>query len=169
MAFDPSAYRITVQRENVDGESYHVGTVMELPDVVVYEDSHNKAYSALLKVIADLKSAADDDGRTFPEPRPRTSEYSGRLTVRLPQHLHRKVAIQAEYEDISINQFVATAIAECVGEMSAPKLFISTLNILTTVASTGGESYPLSNMQNLMLFGAPQLTAVSQARNLENV
>lgn len=168
MAFDPSTYRITVQRENVDGELCFVGTVMELPDVAVFEDSYTNAYSALLAVITDLKSAADGDGRPFPEPRARVVEYSGRLTVRLPQHLHRKVAIQAEHEDISINQLVATAIAECVGERAAPRIFISNIDFSRAGARTSGEHFPfpLVSMQNLMFHEA--LTGASQARVFEN-
>jgi hypothetical protein len=55
MAFDPSAYRIAVQRQNIDGDMYHVGTVLELPDVIVYEESYDAAYSALIAIITDLK------------------------------------------------------------------------------------------------------------------
>lgn len=168
MAFDPKAYSITVQREVVDGDLYSVGTVIELPDVVVYEDDYNSAYTALLAVITDLKSAADEDGRVFPEPRQRTSEYSGRLTVRLPQHIHRKVAMQAEFEHISINLFVATALAECVGEKSSQKVVIFAISNSTASESTGGQNFPLLHLPELTL-GIPYLTATPQSRILEHV
>lgn len=34
------------------------------------------------------------------------------LSLRLPESLHRKIRQLAEQEDISINQFIATAVAE---------------------------------------------------------
>jgi predicted HicB family RNase H-like nuclease len=34
------------------------------------------------------------------------------LSLRLPESLHRKLRELAEREDISINQFIATAVAE---------------------------------------------------------
>lgn len=163
MAFDPSAYRIAVQRQNIDGDMYYVGTVLELPDVVVYEESYDSAYSALIVIITDLKAAADDHGRKFPEPRPMVSEYSGRITLRMPQHLHRKVAMQAEEDALSINLYVVTKLAEGVGERAAPRFYISTENILFTDANTGGEHSRPPKMHDLVFHGTPMLTAATRA------
>jgi len=145
---------------------FYVGTVLELPDVVAYEETHQAAYDALIAIITDLKKAADDHGRPFPVPRPRVSEYSGRITLRLPQHLHRKVAMQAEEEDISINQLVAAAIAESIGKRASPKLIISALNI-TTVATSGAENLLLPDMLDTF-WKHPQLTTIPQARTPEH-
>ena len=40
------------------------------------------------------------------------------LSLRLPESLHRKVRELAEREDISINQFIATAVAELRAAMT---------------------------------------------------
>ncbi|MBI2073703.1 MAG: toxin-antitoxin system HicB family antitoxin [Gemmatimonadetes bacterium] len=56
------------------------------------------------------------------------------LSLRLPESLHRKVRELAEREDISINQFIATAVAE---KMSA----LLTLEYLEERASRGSRAH----------------------------
>jgi antitoxin HicB len=57
-----------------------------------------------------------EQGLTIPEP---NSAYSGRFNVRLPKTLHRKLAQQAKAEEVSLNQFVTSLLAEGVGRKSA--------------------------------------------------
>ena len=91
------------------------------------------------------------------------SEYSGRITLRMPQHLHRKVAMQAEEDALSINLYVVTKLAEGVGERAAPRFYISTENILFTDANTGGEHSRPPKMHDLVFHGTPMLTAATRA------
>lgn len=55
------------------------------------------------------------------------------LSLRLPDSLHRKVKELAEQDDISINQFIATAVAE---KMAA----LMTLDYLTERAQRGSRT-----------------------------
>lgn len=55
----------------------------------------------------------------LPIPEPDAETYSGRFNVRLPKTLHRKLAKQAENEDVSLNQFVLSLLAEGIGRKSA--------------------------------------------------
>jgi len=56
------------------------------------------------------------------------------LSLRLPESLHRAVRELAEREDVSINQFIATAVAE---KMSA----LLTLDYLAERAQRGSRSH----------------------------
>jgi hypothetical protein len=56
------------------------------------------------------------------------------LSLRLPESLHRKVRELAEREDVSINQFIATAVAE---KMSA----LLTLEYLEQRAQRGSRAH----------------------------
>jgi antitoxin HicB len=48
-----------------------------------------------------------------PIPLPATQKkYSGRFVVRLPSNLHQRLAEQAEQNNVSLNQMVATLLAE---------------------------------------------------------
>lgn len=59
--------------------------------------------------------------QNLPIPEPDSETYSGRFNVRLPKTLHRKLAKQAEHEDVSLNQFVLSLLAEGIGRKSASR------------------------------------------------
>jgi hypothetical protein len=42
-------------------------------------------------------------------------EYSGRFVVRIPKRLHRELSLAAERNGVSLNMFVATALAHAIG------------------------------------------------------
>jgi hypothetical protein len=52
--FDPSAFGITIRKRNVEGHWYFSGSVAELPDVEVLEDSYEAAYEEVVNVITSL-------------------------------------------------------------------------------------------------------------------
>lgn len=55
-----------------------------------------------------------------PIPLPATQKkYSGRFVVRLPSNLHQRLAEQAEQNNVSLNQMVATLLAEQSGKARA--------------------------------------------------
>jgi hypothetical protein len=65
-------------------------------------------------------------GVDIPEPAsedagPLGFEQSGRLSLRIPKTLHTRVAQRAQAEGISINQFIATTLAQD-GRKKAPAL-----------------------------------------------
>ncbi len=59
------------------------------------------------------------EGIVIPEPEPAgrhpVAAPSGRLSLRLSKSLHAQVARRAQAEGISINQFIATALAQEIG------------------------------------------------------
>ena len=76
------------------------------------------------------------------------------LSLRLPDSLHRKIRELAEQDDISINQFIATAVAEKAaalltvdylearGRRADPKLFDRILSRVPDVAPDPGDELP---------------------------
>jgi antitoxin HicB len=56
-----------------------------------------------------------EDGLPIPEPATIT-DYSGRFLTRIPPTLHRDLARRAEREGVSLNLFVATALARALGQ-----------------------------------------------------
>ena len=119
MIFDPEAYTITIRKEIIDGENCFVGKVAEIPTISAYEDSYQEAREIVLDAITVFKEMADEERSNFPPPFPRiTSEYNGRITVRLTKSLHAKVAYIADLEGVSINQYILSAVALVTGEKS---------------------------------------------------
>jgi predicted HicB family RNase H-like nuclease len=116
---DAHSYNVTVRRDVVDSEVLFVATVKEFPHVVVYSESAAEAYEEAVGVVRDLVEAAEEEGRVAPTPSSVSSEYTGRVTLRMPPSLHRKLAAAAEDGDVSLNLLIVTTLAEAMGAMAA--------------------------------------------------
>ncbi len=59
-------------------------------------------------------SAAMEFGFPVPDPSPSSleKEYSGQTLLRMPKSLHRELAIQAEEEGVSLNQYIVSLLSE---------------------------------------------------------
>ncbi|MDJ0823665.1 MAG: toxin-antitoxin system HicB family antitoxin, partial [Paracoccaceae bacterium] len=95
--FDATRYSISVRKEDTEDGELFVARVAELPDIEIFEESADEAYSEALEVICAAKASFDEDGEQFPEPVvPDSKEYSGRIPVRMAKWMHKKLAEQAE-------------------------------------------------------------------------
>lgn len=115
MTFDPNSYTITIRRETVDGDPMYVGYVAEFPNIQAFEDTFEEARSILIDAIQTLYQVAEENGQSMPSPRKDETEFSGRITLRMPKSLHRQVAALAELDDVSLNQYLLSAIAQQIG------------------------------------------------------
>ena len=82
-----------------------VGTCLEFPSLSWLAATQEEA----LKGIRDLVREVIDDLRADdqPVPEPMSSRaYSGKFNVRLGQQLHRKLAMEAAEQHLSLNQYV---------------------------------------------------------------
>lgn len=140
MKFDPYTYSITIRKEMVDDESYFVGRVAELPNIIAFEDTYEAARAIVIDAISSFKALADKEGEEFPSPYPAIpDEFSGRITLRLPKTLHAKVSFYANQENVSINQYLNNVIAYSIGEAEglskAEKLMHRFTNYIVTSLS----------------------------------
>src|SRR5438105_3996476 len=73
----------------------------------------------------ELRTAIDDvkriwfasmieDGLPIPEPRAPAQGFSGKLVVRLPKSLHAQAARAAEADEVSLNTFIVSAVAQAL-------------------------------------------------------
>jgi predicted HicB family RNase H-like nuclease len=114
---DPQDYEISIRKTHEDGETLFKATVRELPDVAVYEDTYNAAYDAVCVVIQNLYEQARENKREFPAPYADEAAYTGRVTLRMPRHLHRQIAAASRAERVSLNHLITTALATYVGTL----------------------------------------------------
>ncbi|RTH31776.1 toxin-antitoxin system HicB family antitoxin [Thermus scotoductus] len=63
-------------------------------------------------------------------------EYSGRILVRMPKSLHRRLAEEAEAEGVSLNQYIVSLLSE----RSTVKSLLTALSNLTEESSRSGWS-----------------------------
>lgn len=97
-------------KENEDG-SYFV-EIEELPGCMSEGDTKAEA----LKMIEDAKKAWLTIAlkRKMKIPEPAKDEFSGKLNVRMPKFLHRKLSYKAKQEGVSLNTLISTTLASTV-------------------------------------------------------
>ena len=96
-----------------------VAEVLELPGCLSQGDTPEEAYANLEEAMAGWIAVSLEAGHAIPEPIG-ASEYSGRFALRISSELHRQAALRAMREGISLNQWIALAMAEKVsGEREA--------------------------------------------------
>jgi predicted HicB family RNase H-like nuclease len=113
-------YTMTVKYLDEQG-GYYVAGFLELPDLSMTGATPEEAIRELLLEAPEWFELNIKHGYPIPLPS-RTSKYSGRINFRMPKYLHEAVAIIAEQEGVSINQYLLSAVAKAVGadEKKAP-------------------------------------------------
>lgn len=108
-------YAIELIRDRDDeGNDGWVAEVEELPGCMSQGRTAEEAVANVRDAMVGWISVALEDGRRIPEPRA-TDRYSGKFIVRVPHSLHADLALAAEREGVSLNQFVATTLARSLG------------------------------------------------------
>jgi predicted RNase H-like HicB family nuclease len=110
-------YIITLKHSTGDGEEYWIARVLELPHCM----THGATAEEALRDIEDAKhewlKSNLEAGLPIPEP----AKFTGQYHLRMPPSLHEALALKSESEDVSLNQFMITALARAVGYAEPPK------------------------------------------------
>ena len=96
-----NTYRVTWSVE--DGE--FVATFAEFPSLSWLADSQAAALQGLVDLVFDTVADLVSQGEHVPEPLSERS-YSGKFNLRVGEGLHRRLAIRAAEEHLSLNQYV---------------------------------------------------------------
>lgn len=84
-----------------------VATVAELPSLSWLADDNFEALSGIqqlaAEVVADLRQEGQEPPIAFAD-----REYSGKFQVRIPPETHRKLAIAAAEQHVSLNRLIST-------------------------------------------------------------
>lgn len=108
----------------------------------------------LEEALANLEDAKEswievelEDGHPIPEPR-EDEEFSGKLLVRMPRFLHKKLTLQADRENISLNQYVVSCLSEAIGAKQSSRQLES---FIENVASTLNSLVLSRNSRNAIV------------------
>ena len=93
-----------------DAEEGFLIEVPDLPGCMTAGATEAEALELLPEAMAVWIESALAHGDPIPEPTAPPS-YSGRVLVRMPKTLHRRLAEQAEAEGVSLNQWAVTLLA----------------------------------------------------------
>ena len=97
-----------------DPDGGFVAEIFELPGCLTQGESIEEALENLAEARRLWIEVAYEAGDEIP--RPSTEEnYSGRLLLRLPHGLHRRLAETARREGVSLNQWILARLAESMG------------------------------------------------------
>jgi predicted RNase H-like HicB family nuclease len=98
-------------------EGGYVAEIEELPGCITQGETRDEACEAIEEARRAWLEACYEDGMEIPAPRTE-QQYSGRMLLRMPRSLHRRLSEQARREGVSVNQYVVTLLA---GEVRTPK------------------------------------------------
>jgi RNA polymerase sigma-B factor len=107
-------YRITISRDGDADNGAWLAQVEELHGCEARGASADEAAAAVQIAMEEWIAAALAEGREVPEPRA-ASSHSGKLLLRMPQSLHAELARAAERDEVSLNQFITSALSSAVG------------------------------------------------------
>lgn len=94
-------YAYRVQWSNEDGE--YVGTCAEFPGLSWLDESPALTLGGIQQVVREAVEDMERNGETVPEPLSDRT-FSGRFMVRIPPEDHRKLALEAAEQGISLNR-----------------------------------------------------------------
>lgn len=103
--YKASDYQYTVSWSDED-QSY-VGRVAEFSSLAAHGDTLELALQEIAAVVKGALEDLAESGEPIPDPFSKRS-YSGRLNVRMSEHRHRQLAIEAQQQRVSLNQWILT-------------------------------------------------------------
>lgn len=108
MTLGPEHYTYRVRWSAED--SAFVGTVAEFGSLSWLADSQDEAFRGIRALVADVLDDMQATGEVAPEAFSDRS-YSGKFMVRLAPEVHRRLALEAAEQNVSLNRLVATRLA----------------------------------------------------------
>jgi antitoxin HicB len=88
--------------------------ILEFPGCFAEGDTVEEAYDQLEGAAKSWIEARLSQGQEIPEPFDNLG-YSGNISLRLPRSIHKRAAMLAERDRVSLNSFLMSAIASRVG------------------------------------------------------
>lgn len=109
-------YTITLKRGVGDGAEYWIARVLELPHCMTHGVTPEEAFQDIEDAKREWLKSNLEAGLQIPEP----TKFTGQYHLRMPPSLHEALVIKSESEDVSLNQFMITALAKAVGYAEPP-------------------------------------------------
>ena len=117
MATDVTAYAVQVRRLSEDEGGGWLAEIPDLPGCMSDGETAPDAIQNVYRAAADWIDAATELGRDIPAPT--SDEFSGQWRIRMTKSLHRRLALLAKREGVSLNALATTLLAEAAGEKRA--------------------------------------------------
>jgi predicted RNase H-like HicB family nuclease len=97
-------YHIVIQRITEESDNYYLATVREFEGCMSHGDTYTEAFENIQEAMEGWIETKLTNG--FPVPKPiDENQYSGKFVLRIPKTLHAHLAMEAEKEGVSLNQY----------------------------------------------------------------
>jgi len=113
-------YTYVIERRDDQG-TYYVARIVELPDLFMVGDTPVEAIDELESVKEEWIQTYLELGNKLPQPL-KLRNYKGNYPLRMQPSLHEALALRAELEGVSINQYMISALSRTVGREEANQL-----------------------------------------------
>jgi len=104
--YEHYTYKVTWSAEDQE----FVGLCAEYPSLSYLDEDRPTALEGITNLVKDVVADMEANGEKIPEPIAEKS-YSGKFQVRIPSALHRRLAIEAAEENVSLNRLVSHKLA----------------------------------------------------------
>lgn len=101
------AYRVDWSAE----DAAFVATVVEFPSLSWVSDDQGSALRGLAELVGSVIDDLQREGGEVPAPIGDRS-YSGKLSLRIGPALHRKIALRAAEQRVSLNRYIEQTLAD---------------------------------------------------------
>ncbi|MCD4752055.1 MAG: type II toxin-antitoxin system HicB family antitoxin [Anaerolineaceae bacterium] len=95
--------------------------IKELPNCMSQGDTPEEAMRMIDDAMLGWLEVELEEGESIPEPR-EDEDYSGKFNTRVPKSLHRKLVEIAKADEVSLNQWIVSALSEAVGFSTLRKM-----------------------------------------------
>lgn len=93
-----------------DEDDAFIGRVVEFPSLAAHSSTQEKALREIRTVVELVLEDLAADNEPIPEPLGRR-RYSGKLNLRMPKDLHRRLALESSAQGVSLNNWINTKLA----------------------------------------------------------
>jgi predicted RNase H-like HicB family nuclease len=107
-------YHIVIQHITDESGSYYLATVQEFDGCMSHGDTYEEAFQNIREAMEGWIETKLENGFSVPEPS-NESQYSGKFLLRLPKTLHARLALEAEKEGVSLNQYALYRLSTATG------------------------------------------------------
>lgn len=103
LAYKPEDYAYSIMWSQED--QAYIGRVAEFASLAADGESPDAALKEIMDLVRFVLEDLAESGEAIPPPfsqRP----FSGKLNLRMPEHLHRHLALEAAQQHVSLNQWI---------------------------------------------------------------
>jgi predicted RNase H-like HicB family nuclease len=110
-----------------DDEGDWIAEVDDLPGCIADGKTPDEAIANSREAMRSWMESRNSSGLDIPEPSI-AEDYSGRTLLRMPKYIHRRLAIQAQQEGSSLNQYIVSLLSYgCAQIRSSPTQTVSSM------------------------------------------